>query len=146
MNPNGEAGTTRLLTFDSRVMGETSSGRCTFDGRMNGTELYMRSLCLAGFAALLAAGPAMGQVIIQTPNGDTTRHEQRAAQDRADAHFENQEARRRAAVGDYAGAALTYPWEFYYPAGLLVVLVLAINLVGDGLRDAFDPNAELPTR
>ena len=105
MNPNGEAGTTRLLTFDSRVMGETSSGRCTFDGRMNGTELYMRSLCLAGFAALLAAGPAMGQVIIQTPNGDTTRHEQRAARDRADAHFENQEARRRAAVGDYAGAA-----------------------------------------
>jgi glutathione transport system permease protein len=49
-------------------------------------------------------------------------------------------------IGDYAGAALTYPWEFYYPAGLLVVLVLAINLVGDGLRDAFDPNAELPAR
>jgi peptide/nickel transport system permease protein len=49
-------------------------------------------------------------------------------------------------IGDYAGAALTYPWEFYYPAGLLVILVLAINLVGDGLRDAFDPNAELPTR
>jgi peptide/nickel transport system permease protein len=48
-------------------------------------------------------------------------------------------------IGDYAGAALTYPWEFYFPAGLLVVLVLAINLVGDGLRDAFDPNAELRT-
>jgi peptide/nickel transport system permease protein len=44
-------------------------------------------------------------------------------------------------IGDYAGAALTYPWEFYFPAGLLVVLVLAINLVGDGLRDALDPNA-----
>ena len=27
------------------------------------------------------------------------------------------------------------------PAGLLVLLVLAINVVGDGLRDAFDPNA-----
>ncbi len=44
-------------------------------------------------------------------------------------------------IGNYAGAALTYPWEFYFPAGFLVVLVLAINLVGDGLRDAFDPNA-----
>ena len=63
----------------------------------------MRSLYLAGFAALLAAGPAMGQVIIQ--NGDSARHEQRAAQERSEAHFENQQARRRAAVGDYAGAA-----------------------------------------
>lgn len=44
-------------------------------------------------------------------------------------------------IGDYSGAALTYPWEFYFPAGLLVVLVLAVNLVGDGLRNAFDPNA-----
>jgi len=48
-------------------------------------------------------------------------------------------------IGDYAGAALTYPWEFYFPAGFLVVLVLAINLVGDGLRDAFDPNAGIRT-
>jgi peptide/nickel transport system permease protein len=48
-------------------------------------------------------------------------------------------------IGDYAGAALTYPWEFYFPAGLLVVLVLAINLVGDGLRDALDPNAQVRT-
>jgi glutathione transport system permease protein len=48
-------------------------------------------------------------------------------------------------IGNYAGAALTYPWEFYFPAGLLVVLVLAINLVGDGLRDAFDPNAQVRT-
>jgi glutathione transport system permease protein len=48
-------------------------------------------------------------------------------------------------IGDYSGAALTYPWEFYFPAGLLVVLVLAVNLVGDGLRDALDPNAGGPT-
>jgi peptide/nickel transport system permease protein len=44
-------------------------------------------------------------------------------------------------IGDHAGAALTYPWQFYFPSGLLVVLVLSINLVGDGLRDAFDPHA-----
>ena len=44
-------------------------------------------------------------------------------------------------IGDYAGAALTYPWQFYFPSGLLVLLVLAVNLVGDGLRDALDPNS-----
>ena len=49
-------------------------------------------------------------------------------------------------IGNYAGAALTYPWEFYFPAGFLVALVLAINVVGDGLRDAFDPNAGSGTR
>jgi peptide/nickel transport system permease protein len=46
-------------------------------------------------------------------------------------------------IGDYSDAALSYPWEFYFPAGLLVVLVLAVNLVGDALRDALDPNAKL---
>lgn len=30
---------------------------------------------------------------------------------------------------------------FYFPAVLLVILVLSVNLVGDGLRDALDPNA-----
>lgn len=48
-------------------------------------------------------------------------------------------------IGNYAGSALTYWWQFYFPAGFLVVLVLAINLVGDGLRDAFDPNARVRT-
>jgi peptide/nickel transport system permease protein len=45
-------------------------------------------------------------------------------------------------IGDYSGAALTFPWEFYFPTGFLVALVLSINLIGDGLRDALDPNAE----
>ncbi|MGE0702467.1 MAG: ABC transporter permease [Vicinamibacterales bacterium] len=44
-------------------------------------------------------------------------------------------------IGNYANAALTYPWQFYFPAAALVVLVLSINLVGDALRDALDPNA-----
>ncbi len=44
-------------------------------------------------------------------------------------------------LGDHAGAALTFPWQFYFPSGVLVVLVLAINLVGDGLRDALDPHS-----
>jgi peptide/nickel transport system permease protein len=48
-------------------------------------------------------------------------------------------------IGDNAGAALSYPWEFYFPAASLVVLVLSINLLGDGLRDALDPNAPVRT-
>jgi peptide/nickel transport system permease protein len=43
-------------------------------------------------------------------------------------------------IGNYANAALTYPWQFYFPAASLVVLVLSINVVGDALRDALDPN------
>jgi len=37
----------------------------------------------------------------------------------------------------------TFWWLFYIPAALVVVLSLAVNLVGDGLRDALDPNARL---
>ena len=44
-------------------------------------------------------------------------------------------------IGGYWNAALTYPWQFYFPAAALVVLVLSINLVGDALRDALDPHA-----
>lgn len=34
-------------------------------------------------------------------------------------------------------------YQFYFPAVLLVLLVLSVNLVGDGLRDALDPNAKV---
>jgi peptide/nickel transport system permease protein len=44
-------------------------------------------------------------------------------------------------IGNYANAALTYPWQFYFPAASLVVLVLSINLIGDALRDALDPHS-----
>ncbi|MFF2081148.1 ABC transporter permease [Kitasatospora sp. NPDC058162] len=37
--------------------------------------------------------------------------------------------------------APVFPWMFYFAAGLLVLFVLAVNLVGDGLRDALDPTA-----
>jgi len=36
-----------------------------------------------------------------------------------------------------------YPWQWLFPGGALVTAVLAINFIGDGLRDAFDPRAEL---
>ncbi|WP_067836211.1 ABC transporter permease [Nocardia lijiangensis] len=39
-------------------------------------------------------------------------------------------------------SALTYPWLFMFAGGLLITTVLCANLVGDGLRDAFDPSAK----
>jgi peptide/nickel transport system permease protein len=36
-----------------------------------------------------------------------------------------------------------YPWQWMFPGAALVLTVLAINFVGDGLRDAFDPRADL---
>ncbi len=36
-----------------------------------------------------------------------------------------------------------YPWQWMFPGAVLVLAVLAINFVGDGLRDAFDPRADL---
>ena len=38
-------------------------------------------------------------------------------------------------------AATTRSWLFLSPAGILVVLLLAINYVGDALRDAVDPTS-----
>ncbi len=32
-----------------------------------------------------------------------------------------------------------FPWLFYFPALFIVLIVLSINFIGDGLRDAFDP-------
>ena len=42
-------------------------------------------------------------------------------------------------LADGTAAAAGYPWIFSFAAGLLVLIVLAVNLVGDGLRDALDP-------
>jgi len=65
----------------------------------------MRSTYAIAFATFMLATPAMSQVIIQTPNGDAARHEERAQHDRWEARQERQEADRRAAMGDYRGAA-----------------------------------------
>jgi peptide/nickel transport system permease protein len=44
-------------------------------------------------------------------------------------------------ISDGSHSVLTYPWLFAFSAGLLIALVLSVNLVGDGLRDAFDPSS-----
>lgn len=38
-------------------------------------------------------------------------------------------------------AAATRPWLFAFPAGILVLLLLALSLLGDALRDAIDPTS-----
>jgi peptide/nickel transport system permease protein len=44
-------------------------------------------------------------------------------------------------IADGTASAVTYPWLFGFAAGLLVLIVLAVNLIGDGLRDAIDPTS-----
>jgi len=44
-------------------------------------------------------------------------------------------------IRDGTTSALTYPWLFQFAGGMLILFVLAVNFVGDGLRDALDPRA-----
>ncbi|BBX01231.1 peptide ABC transporter permease [Mycolicibacterium moriokaense] len=44
-------------------------------------------------------------------------------------------------IADGTKSATTFPWLFLFPAGVLVLIILWANLVGDGLRDALDPSA-----
>ncbi|GAA4229379.1 ABC transporter permease [Actinomadura meridiana] len=46
-------------------------------------------------------------------------------------------------IAETCGTAAAYPWPFGFAAGLLVVIVLAVNLLADGLRDVLDPTSEL---
>jgi len=45
-----------------------------------------------------------------------------------------------ALISDGVQAASTRPWLFYFPGLLFLIIVLCINLIGDGIRDAFDPS------
>jgi oligopeptide transport system permease protein len=46
-------------------------------------------------------------------------------------------------LGSLASNALnglqTYPEKLFAPAFMIFVIILSFNLLGDGLRDAFDP-------
>jgi peptide/nickel transport system permease protein len=44
-------------------------------------------------------------------------------------------------IADGTKSATTFPWLFLFPAGVLVLIILCANLIGDGLRDALDPSA-----
>ncbi|MGB2985443.1 MAG: ABC transporter permease, partial [Phycisphaerae bacterium] len=38
-----------------------------------------------------------------------------------------------------------YWWLLVFPCGVLVLILLALNFIGDGLRDAFDPKSRVAT-
>lgn len=44
-------------------------------------------------------------------------------------------------IAEGQGMATTFPWIFLAPAVILTVLVMSVNAIGDGLRDALDPNS-----
>lgn len=42
---------------------------------------------------------------------------------------------------DGASSLTTAPWIFLFPAAVVVLLTVSVTLIGDGLRDAFDPTS-----
>jgi ABC-type dipeptide/oligopeptide/nickel transport system permease subunit len=44
-----------------------------------------------------------------------------------------------ALVTEAQTALTTRPWLFYFPGLFIILIALTINFIGDGLRDAFDP-------
>jgi peptide/nickel transport system ATP-binding protein len=44
-------------------------------------------------------------------------------------------------IADGTRAALSFPWLFLFSGGFLIVTVLAVSVIGDGLRDAIDPRS-----
>ncbi|KUI33266.1 ABC transporter permease [Mycobacterium sp. GA-2829] len=49
-------------------------------------------------------------------------------------------------IADGTPSVTTFPWVFLFPAGVLILIVLCANLIGDGLRDALDPAARPPRK
>lgn len=44
-------------------------------------------------------------------------------------------------ANDGLSALRAYPWRLFFPAGLISLTLLSFSLVGEGLRDAFDPRS-----
>jgi oligopeptide transport system permease protein len=42
-------------------------------------------------------------------------------------------------ASDGLSALRYYPWRLFFPAGFISLTMLCFNMIGDGLRDAFDP-------
>jgi peptide/nickel transport system permease protein len=45
-------------------------------------------------------------------------------------------------IQDGVAASQTRPWLFYFPGFVIILLVLTVNFIGDGLRDALDPTQQ----
>ena len=46
-------------------------------------------------------------------------------------------------ISQAEGDATVLPYLFYFPAGFLILIILAVNFIGDGLRDALDPQQRI---
>ena len=46
-------------------------------------------------------------------------------------------------ANDGLSALRYYPWRLFFPAAFISITMLSFNLLGDGLRDAFDPRLRL---
>jgi peptide/nickel transport system permease protein len=49
-------------------------------------------------------------------------------------------------INDGQNVLYTRPWVAISPGIAIVIVVLTLNVFGDGLRDALDPRAKLRTR
>ena len=45
-------------------------------------------------------------------------------------------------VGDAVEGMAHFPWRLFYPAMAMTIFLFAMNFLGDGLRDAFDPQSK----
>jgi ABC-type dipeptide/oligopeptide/nickel transport system permease subunit len=48
-------------------------------------------------------------------------------------------------IAEGEGSATALPWLFYFPSLFLIAAILAVNFIGDGLRDALDPTQRIRT-
>jgi len=46
-------------------------------------------------------------------------------------------------INQAEGDATVLPYLFYFPAAFLIAIILAVNFIGDGLRDALDPQQRI---
>lgn len=46
-------------------------------------------------------------------------------------------------ANDGLAALSYYPWRIFFPAGFISLTMMCFNLLGDGLRDAFDPRLKI---
>lgn len=49
-------------------------------------------------------------------------------------------------ISQYQNSFTSRPWLFWWPGLLILVIALAVNFIGDGLNDAFDPRQGAPKR
>lgn len=84
---------------------------------------------------------SLGQIIVWATLGAATAVITEAALSYLGYGVSGSETSLGALVAIGAQAAETRPWLFYFPGLAILVIVLSINLIGDGIRDAFDPSA-----